>query len=182
MQCGCKKIASYTVFRLILNRLDVPMNSTIRRWFASAGALRRVLSTFAPYLGAGIKVTHIADDFSSATVEMRQHWYNTNYVGTHFGGSLYSMVDPMYMLLLMRRLGNDYIVWDKSASIDFIRPGKGVVKARFELTDARLNEIREATADGDKYLPEWYVDVVDEAGTVVARVHKVLYVRRKPAE
>ncbi|GGC80277.1 DUF4442 domain-containing protein [Marinobacter halophilus] len=156
------------------------MNSTVRRWFASAGAMRRVMSTFAPYLGAGIKVTQIADDFSSATVEMRQHWYNTNYVGTHFGGSLYSMVDPMYMLLLMRRLGKDYIVWDKAASIDFVRPGKGRVTARFELTADQLDEIRQATAGGDKYLPEWTVDIVDESGTVVARVNKILYVRKKP--
>lgn len=155
------------------------MNATIRRWFASAAAMRRVLTTFGPYVGAGIKVTHIADDFSSATVEMRQHWYNTNYVGTHFGGSLYSMVDPMYMLLLMRRLGNDYIVWDKSASIDFIRPGKGTVTARFELTGERVEAIRAATAGGEKMLPEWDVDIVDETGETVARVHKVLYVRRK---
>jgi len=155
------------------------MNSTVRRWLSSAGAMRRFLSKFGPYLGAGVKITHIADDFSSATVEMRQHWYNTNYVGTHFGGSLYSMADPMYMLLLMRRLGNDYIVWDKSASIDFIRPGKGTVTAHFELTDERVEEIRQATAGGDKLLPEWDVDIVDEAGELVARVHKVLYVRRK---
>ncbi|CAN0601777.1 unnamed protein product, partial [Ectocarpus sp. 12 AP-2014] len=132
-------------------------------------------------LGAGVKVTQLADDFSSATVEMRQHWYNTNYVGTHFGGSLYSMVDPMYMLLLMRKLGDDYIVWDKSASIDFIRPGKGTVTARFELTEERVAAIREATASGEKMLPEWDVDIVDEAGVCVARVHKVLYVRRKKA-
>ncbi|MDX1559103.1 MAG: DUF4442 domain-containing protein [Marinobacter sp.] len=155
------------------------MNATVRRWLASAGAMRRFLSTFAPYLGAGIRVTHIAADFSSARVEMGQHWYNTNYVGTHFGGSLYSMVDPMYMLLLMRRLGNDYIVWDKSASIDFIRPGKGKVMARFELTDERVEEIRSATQGGDKVLPEWDVEIVDESGELVARVHKVLYVRRK---
>ena len=157
------------------------MNATLRRWLASAGAMRRVLSTFAPYIGAGIRVTHIAEDFSSARVEMGQHWYNTNYVGTHFGGSLYSMVDPMYMLLLMRRLGNDYIVWDKSASIDFIRPGKGKgkVMARFELTDERVEEIRAATANGDKMLPEWDVDIVDESGELVARVLKALYVRRK---
>jgi acyl-coenzyme A thioesterase PaaI-like protein len=155
------------------------MNATVRRWLASAGAMRRLLSTFAPYLGAGIRVTNIAEDFSSARVEMGQHWYNTNYVGTHFGGSLYSMVDPMYMLLLMRRLGNDYIVWDKSASIDFIRPGKGRVMARFELTDERVDQIRAATEGGDKILPEWDVDIVDESGELVARVHKVLYVRRK---
>ena len=155
------------------------MNSKIRQWFASASAMRRMLSTFAPYLGAGVRVTEIADDFSSATVEMRQRWYNTNYVGTHFGGSLYSMADPHYMLLLMRRLGKDYIVWDKSASIEFIRPGKGTVRAHFELTDARIKEIKRLTAGGDKHLPKWDVDIVDESGELVARVHKVLYVRKK---
>lgn len=155
------------------------MNKSIRRLFASAGALRRILSVYSPYLGASIRVTRIADDFSSATVEMRQRWYNTNYVGTHFGGSLYSMVDPMYMLLLMRRLGSGYIVWDKFAQIDFIRPGKGTVVAHFELTDERLDDIRAATANGEKMLPTWNVDVRDEQGELVARVHKVLYVRRK---
>ncbi|WP_203301449.1 DUF4442 domain-containing protein [Marinobacter sediminum] len=155
------------------------MNRKIRQWFASASALRGMLSTFAPYLGAGIKVTKIAEDFSAATVELRQHWYNTNYVGTHFGGSLYSMVDPHYMLLLMRRLGKGYIVWDKSASIDFIRPGKGTVRAHFELTVERVEEIRRMTAGGDKYLPEWDIDILDESGELVARVHKVLYVRKK---
>lgn len=155
------------------------MNSTVRRWLASAGAMKRVLTKFGPYLGAGIKVTSIADDFSSATVEMRQHWYNTNYVGTHFGGSLYAMTDPMYMLLLMRRLGNGYIVWDRSASIDFLRPGKGTVTAHFELTDERVQEIREAATSGDKMLPEWDVEIRDEGGELVARVHKVLYVRLK---
>ncbi|QSP96382.1 DUF4442 domain-containing protein [Marinobacter salinisoli] len=155
------------------------MNRNIRQWFSSAKGMRLLLATFIPYRGAGIRVTHIAEDFSSATVEMRKYRFNTNYVGTHFGGSLYSMVDPMYMLLLMRRLGNDYIVWDKFASIDFIRPGTGTVTARFSLTDERLNEIREATAGGDKHLPEWDVDVLNEDGEVVARVHKVLYVRKK---
>ncbi|OZB20158.1 MAG: tetrameric acyl-CoA thioesterase [Marinobacter sp. 34-60-7] len=157
------------------------MNSAIRRRFASAGALRRLLTAFAPYLGAGVRITEIAEDFSSATVEMHQRWYNTNYVGTHFGGSLYSMVDPMYMLLLMRRLGLEYIVWDKSASIDFIRPGKGRVTARFELTDERVEAIREAVSGGDKHLPTWDVDIVDDSGELVARVHKVLYVRKKAA-
>ncbi|MBW0148978.1 DUF4442 domain-containing protein [Marinobacter arenosus] len=155
------------------------MNRKIREWFASAGAMRRMLTTFGPYLGAGVKVSHIADDFSAATVEMRQHWYNTNYVGTHFGGSLYSMVDPLYMLLLMRRLGTDYIVWDKSASIEFIRPGKGRVSAHFDLTDDRVAEIRRKTAGGEKYLPEWDIEIKDDSGELVARVHKVLYVREK---
>ncbi|WP_417501731.1 DUF4442 domain-containing protein [Marinobacter sp.] len=155
------------------------MMSKLRNWISSPNGIRKIMNVYGPYAGAGVKVTHIADDYRTASVEMNLHWYNTNYVGTHFGGSLYSMVDPMYMLLLMNNLGNDYIVWDKSACIDFIRPGKGRVTAHFELTQERLDEIRNATVNGDKTLPEWDVDIVDEKGELVARVNKVLYVRKK---
>lgn len=155
------------------------MMSKLRNWIASPNGVRKIMNIYGPYAGAGVKVTHIADDYSSASVEMNLRWYNTNYVGTHFGGSLYSMVDPMYMLLLMNSLGKDYIVWDKSACIDFIRPGTGRVTADFELTPERLEEIRTATEGGDKMLPQWDVDILDEKGKLVARVNKVLYVRKK---
>lgn len=106
-------------------------------------------------------------------------WYNRNYVGTQFGGTLYAMADPFYMIMLMKNLGKDYIVWDKAAYIEFVKPGKGTVKAVFELTQERIDEIIEKTKGGSKYLPEFWVDVVDEKGEVVAKVKKVLYVRRR---
>jgi acyl-coenzyme A thioesterase PaaI-like protein len=155
--------------------------SVLKAFFAGAQGMRRAFSVFAPYIGAGVKVEYIAEDFSEARVSMSLRWYNTNYVGTHFGGSLYSMVDPFFMLLLMNRLGRDYIVWDKAASIDFIRPGKGKVSARFVLTDDMLNEVTRHTANGEKYLPVWPVEIVDEQGELVARVDKTLYIRRKQA-
>ncbi|MDP1776970.1 MAG: DUF4442 domain-containing protein, partial [Moraxellaceae bacterium] len=116
------------------------------------------------------------------TVAMKLSWYNTNYVGTHFGGSLYSMIDPFFMLLLMNRLGRDYIVWDKAATIDFIKPGRGLVTATMTLDDERLAEVLKATADGQKYLPVWPVEIRDEDGELVARVDKTLYIRRKRPE
>jgi len=109
-------------------------------------------------------------------------WYNRNYVGTQFGGSLYSMVDPFFMLMLMENLGRQYIVWDKAADIDFIAPGKGPVFARFTIDDTLLDEIRRQTANGEKYLPQLQVDIHDGAGHLVARVGKTLYVRLKPQE
>jgi hypothetical protein len=87
--------------------------------------MRCFMSFYPPYLGAGVRVRHISDDFRDVTVSMGLGWYNRNYVGTQFGGSLYSMVDPFYMLMLMENLGRQYIVWDKAADIDFISPGKG---------------------------------------------------------
>ncbi|WP_375176469.1 DUF4442 domain-containing protein [Marinobacter mobilis] len=153
--------------------------SKLRHWISSPSGIRKIINVYGPYLGAGVRVTHIDDDYRSAAVEMKLNWYNTNYVGTHFGGSLYSMVDPMYMLLLMNRLGKDYVVWDKSASIEFVRPGRGTVSAYFEVTDERLEDIIQATADGSKHLPEWDVNITDEQGELVAKVRKVLYVRKK---
>lgn len=153
--------------------------SLLKTWFSGAAGMRRAFGLFGPYMGAGVKVDYIAEDFSEARVSMSLRWYNTNYVGTHFGGSLYSMTDPFFMLLLMNRLGGDYIVWDKAAYIDFVRPGKGKVSAHFQLTDAMLEDVRQQTASGEKYLPVWPVEVINTQGEVVARMEKTLYIRRK---
>lgn len=142
-------------------------------------ALRRAITWWPPYLFSGIRVLHIADDWSSARVRLRLHRFNRNYVGTHFGGSLFSMSDPFWMLLVMNRLGRDYLVWDRAAEIEFVSPGKGDVFADFKLAEHRLEEIRELTAGGDKALVWFENDVVADDGTVVARVRKQLYVRRK---
>jgi acyl-coenzyme A thioesterase PaaI-like protein len=141
-------------------------------------ALKRILNIYGPYLGAGIRVEYISKDWKQIRVSMKLRWYNRNIVGVHFGGSLYSMVDPHLMLMLMRLLGDSYLVWDKSASIEFIRPGTGRVRASFEITDAELEGIREQVDLHRKYLPEFSVVVVDEKDKVVARIRKVLYVRR----
>lgn len=145
-----------------------------------ARLLRWAMNFYPPYLGAGVRIQHIAGDFREVRVKMGLGWYNRNYVGTQFGGSLYSMTDPFFMLMVMENLGSDYIVWDKAASIDFIAPGKGPVYADFRIDEALLDEIRQRTAGGDKYLPQLHVDVHDGDGTLVARVHKTLYVRLKP--
>jgi hypothetical protein len=107
--------------------------------------------------------------------------WNRNYVGTHYGGSLYSMTDPFYMLMLMENLGADYIVWDKAATIRFRKPGKGKVRAEFRLSDEQLNEIRSKLTTQEKYEPTFTVEVKDKSGEVVAEVQKVLHIRRKDA-
>lgn len=140
---------------------------------------KTVFNLWPPFWGAGIRVSRIAPNWKQVEVRLRLGLSNRNYVGVHFGGSLYAMTDPFYMLMTLKNLGNDYIVWDKAGRVDYIKPGKGVVTARFQLHDAWLDEVRAATAGGDKYLPELEVDVVDSQGDVVARVHKTLYIRRK---
>lgn len=137
------------------------------------------MSLWPPFLGAGIRVKHIAADFREVVVSMKLRWYNRNYVGTHFGGSLAAMTDPFYMLMLIHILGSEYTVWDKISTIDFIAPGRGTVTARFILKDDQIAEITRKTADGDPYYPELSVDIVNELGEIVATVVKKLYVRKK---
>jgi acyl-coenzyme A thioesterase PaaI-like protein len=141
-------------------------------------ALRERLNAYPPYAGAGIVVTHVAEDGSEIRVRMPLTERNRNLVGTHFGGSLYAMVDPHLMILLMRRLGPGYVVWDKSAVIDFRRPGRGTVHATIRVTDTQVDAIVAATANGDRHLPEWTLEILDDDGALVATVHKTLYVRR----
>ena len=145
----------------------------------TASSLRRVLNIWPPFLFAGIRVRTLSADFRHARVELRQHWYNRNFVGTHFGGSLFAMTDPFWMIMTMQALGGGYIVWDKAAEIEFVKPGRGAVAAEFQLDDSVLERIREATADGGKYLHWFETDVIDGEGDVVARVRKQVYVRRK---
>jgi hypothetical protein len=148
---------------------------------SSSRALRRGVNLWPPFLGAGIRVTHIASDMKAIDVEMKLRWWNANYVGTHFGGSLFAMTDAFYMLMLMANLGRDYIVWDKAASIRYRKPGKGTVRAEFRLSDAQLDDIRDKLKALPKYEPAFMVEVKDEQGIVIAEVEKLLHVRLKDA-
>ena len=128
-------------------------------------------------LGAGIRSRTV--DEHTVVVEMKLTAMNRNIIGVHFGGSLYAMCDPWFMLILMRLLGKDYIVWDKAAGIKFKKPGKGTVRARFHIPAERVEQIRTDADALGKIEPVFHVDVLDDTGEVIASVEKLLYVRRK---
>jgi hypothetical protein len=137
------------------------------------------LNIWPPFLGAGIRVRRLASDWTEIDVEMKLRWWNRNYVGTHYGGSLYSMADPFFMLMLIENLGKDYIVWDKSASIRFKKPGRGTVSASFRLSPEQVREIKQALNSQEKIERAFTVEVKDESGSVIAVIEKLLHVRRK---
>lgn len=130
-------------------------------------------------MGMGIKVRHIAQDFRAVDVEMVQRFWNTNYVGVHFGGSLFAMTDPFFMLMLLENLGPDYIVWDKAASIRYRKPAMGVVRAEFRLSAEQIDEVRQAAEAKAKVEPMFLVQIKDRSDEVVAEVERTLHVRKK---
>lgn len=139
----------------------------------------KLINFWPPFLGAGIKVKSLSEDLRDIKVEMNLTKFNTNYVGVHYGGSIYSMTDPFYMLMLIENLGKDYIVWDKAAHVKFIKPGTGKLTAHFNLSAERLADIKKAADDNYKTEPKFIVHVRDEKGDIVAEVEKTVYVRRK---
>lgn len=136
----------------------------------------RAFEHFGPYAGANIKVRTIDEHTVESSMQLVET--NTNYVGTHFGGSLYSMCDPFFMFLLMNNLGEGYIVWDKAATIDFIQPGTGTVTARFHIPAEEIERIKTELVIVRKMDRIFMCEVRDEAGEIVARMSKTLYIRK----
>jgi len=145
-----------------------------------ASTFRRLLNLWPPFLCNSIRVLALGEDWSTARVVLRLRPWNRNYVGCQFGGNLFAMVDPFWMLLALHRLGDDYYVWDQAGAIDFVAPGREDVYAAFHLTDAMVEELRAAAAGGGKVLRWFETDITTASGDVIARVRKQLYVRLKP--
>ncbi|TGL60821.1 YiiD C-terminal domain-containing protein [Leptospira sarikeiensis] len=143
----------------------------------------RFFNYYPPYLGAGIKVRALNKEGTSFESSMKLTLLNKNYVGTQFGGSLYSMCDPFYMFILMEHLGSAYLVWDKAATIRFLKPGEGKVKAEFTIPKEKIQEIKEEVDRKRKIDVTFTAQIVDvKTGKLIAEVDKVIYVRRKLKE
>lgn len=144
-----------------------------------ASTLRVLLNLYPPFLGAGVHVRTLSEDYREAVVELRPHWYNRNFFGDHFGGGLYAMTDPFYALMLIHILGSEYRVTHAAGSISFLAPARGVVRAKFRISDEHVAAIKAAAEGGEKHLPQYTTDIVDRTGSAVARVTHTAYVRRK---
>lgn len=141
--------------------------------------LRWGWNVFPAYRGTGGRVTYVASDFREVRVRLPLNWRTRNYVGTIFGGSLYGAVDPIYMIMLIKILGPEYVVWDKAATIRFVKPGRSTLTARFVIEEDEVEAIR-ALVQVNRFADRVYrVDLVDEAGVVHAEIDKTIYVRKR---
>ncbi len=150
------------------------------KFIQNSFGMEEAFRMFGPYRGANI-MPSLIDDYTYE-VQMPLVLSNTNYLGVHFGGSLYSMCDPFFMFLLMRNLGEDYMVWDKSAKIDFLKTGKGTVKVKFHIPQSEIDAIKEILLTQKKIDRFYEAEVIDDDGSIVARVHKTLYIRKLKKE
>jgi hypothetical protein len=141
--------------------------------------MRHGINYWGPFIGAGIKVISADKEMTKITAELRETWFNRNIVGVHFGGSLYAMCDPFFMGILLHHLGKDFVIWDKEAKIKFKRPGKGQVRATFEISPQEIEHIRQSTINHGKMEPVFKTTIRDLDNNVIAEVEKTVYVKSK---
>lgn len=141
--------------------------------------LLHVWNLWPPFFFSGIKITKRSKDFRHFTVKLKLRFWNANYVGTQYGGSIFSMTDPFYMIMLMHNLGKDFVVWDKSATIRYKKPGKSDLWAEFNLSEQDLDEIRH-TIENQGYM-HWIrlIEIKDNNQEIVAEVEKVISIKPK---
>ncbi len=149
------------------------MSTTIMRWG---------FNFFPAYRGTGARITYIARDFREVRIKLPLNWRTRNYVGTTFGGSMYGAVDPIYMIMLIKILGPEYIVWDKAADISFRKPGKSTLYATFRLSDQEIDLIATASMRHPSVERLYRIELVDEENTVHAVIEKTVYIRRRNYE
>lgn len=144
--------------------------------------LLKLIRFWPPFFGAGIKVVSFDQTLTALRVEMRMRWWNKNYMGTQFGGSLYSMTDPFYVLMVINALGKDYIVWDKAAYIRYKKPARETVFANFQIEQNQIDQIKKALAMQEKIEPEFIISITNAAGDTLAEVRKILHISKKIRE
>ncbi|WP_151961962.1 PaaI family thioesterase [Acinetobacter bereziniae] len=155
------------------------MNALIKKLQTIPFVSRFMLNHFSPYKGAGIEIEKIDLKNYHIRVKMPLTRNNQNIVGVHFGGSLYSMVDPFYMLLLMHHLGPKYMVWDKAASINFLSPGRSTVYADIRLDAAEIEHVKDLAQNYKPVYRNYTLNIFDDSGLRIAEVQKTVYIRRK---
>ena len=125
------------------------------------------------------RVKFVSKDLRSVRVEIPINYKNRNYAGSIFGGSLFAATDPIYMIQLIQILGNDYVVWDKSAFIDYKKPARSRAYALFEFSTSEIEHIKEVTAKEGRYDIIKHLDITSAKGDVFAKLEKTIFISTK---
>ena len=150
--------------------------------FLSPKTVIKMLNFWPPFLFSGIRIIEVSEDLSKVRVRLKRFFWNQNYFGTHFGGSLYSMTDPFFPFMLLEQIKKEHIVWDKKGDIEYIKAVQEDVFADFQIFPTDVEEIKHACLNSFSIEKSFEVIVKTKNGDEVARVNKTLYIRRKDAK
>ena len=141
--------------------------STIYKYFFNISPL---------YIRTTGNIKYVSDDVHKIIVEIPLTYNNRNYSGTMFGGSILSATDPIYMLQLIHILGTNYIVWDKSAYVDYIRPINKKAIAVFEFQKEEIEKIKEMVKNDKEIVIKKQMNITNSEGQIFCYLEKKIYI------
>ena len=126
------------------------------------------------------RVIAVTEDLLTAKVKIPLSIKNRSYVGSIFGGSLFSATDPVFMIQLIHILGDAYVVWDKEATIRFRRPAKTDAYVVFSFSESEIETIKKRVAEEREIDLVKEIEITDTSGDIVyAQVVKTIYIADK---
>lgn len=125
------------------------------------------------------KVVAISCDMHQVTIKLPLSYKNSNYLGAIFGGAMQSATDPIYMIQLMNILGDDYVVWDKAASIKYKRPARETIYGEFFFSEQEIAMIKEKVNEENEFDYHKSLVLKSKSDIVYAEIDKLLYIAQK---
>lgn len=149
--------------------------------FVSKSNIYKYGFNFSPmYRRSTGRIFKVSDDLLSIKVRIKLSYKNSNYVGSIFGGSLFSATDPIFMIQLMNILDKNYVVWDKAASIKFKKPAKETCYIDFVFTNDEIVQIKNDVATKKEIDLIKNIQITNKDKSIVfAEVSKTIYVADK---
>lgn len=131
------------------------------------------------YRRSGGRIVEASENLEYIKIKIRLNYKTRNYVGTMYGGHMYSCLDGIYMVQLLNLLGKSYVVWDKMATIKFKRPGTSTLFAEFNVSKELIEKIKANVAAQNEIDIKLDVHLVDSNGNICAEVEKIIYISSK---
>jgi acyl-coenzyme A thioesterase PaaI-like protein len=151
----------------------------LNRFFKKSTLFKTMFNISPMYKRSCGKITFVSDDLHIVKIKIKLNYKNRNYVGSMFGGSLFSATDPIYMIQLMQILGNEFVVWDKSSEIRFKRPAYENVYANFEFSQQEIDTIKKRVESEQEMDYEKALIITNNKGIVYTELNKTLYISSK---
>lgn len=131
-----------------------------------------------PFLFTGIKIIEKSPDYRHMKVKLKLRFWTSNYLGTQYGGSMFSMTDAFYMIMLIKNLGKGYSIWDKAASIRFLKPGKTDLFVEYNLSEKDLQSIKNELESNSRINWTRKIEIKDRNDEIVAEVERVISIKK----
>jgi acyl-coenzyme A thioesterase PaaI-like protein len=152
---------------------------TFRKENFKSWRFKTLMNWYPMYFGTGGKILFWSDDSHEIQLRLRLNPWTYNYVGTMFGGSMFSTCDPFYMLMWLKILGKNYVVWDKSASIRFKKPGKETLFAHLIISDEMIEVVKQKVKVNKEVNLPFIINWVDKDGIIYAEIERTIYIAER---